>query len=216
MATAAQVITAALQRILVQGSEADLQPDEFQDAIFAMNNYMLALDAEGVTLGYTLVSNLGDDITIPTGALRGLIANLAIEVSPDYNGTISPGLAAAASQGEQTMRLLGQHVPSMRYPSTLPVGSGNEGGSARFLDQHFFPDLEAEILAETTGCISQETGTAAATDGTAPIPVPVPNFTWLNEEGGEFTSPLAFLDEEGAIYAIPDVFLDEDGVPHAL
>ena len=97
MATAAKVITAALQRILVQGSESDLQPDEYQDAIFAMNNYMLALDADGVSLGYTEVTNLGDEVTIPAGALRGLIANLAIEVSPDYNGTITQGLVAAAT-----------------------------------------------------------------------------------------------------------------------
>ena len=75
MATAAQVVKAALQRILVQGDEADLEASEYQDSIFAMNNYMLDLDASGITLGYTEVSNLGDEITIPTGALRGLIAN---------------------------------------------------------------------------------------------------------------------------------------------
>lgn len=162
MATAAQVLKAALQRILVQGSEAEFQPDEYQDAIFAMNNYMLDLDAKGVALGYTVVSDLGDDITIPTGALRGLIANIAIEVAPDYNGTISPGLVQAATDGLATMRLLGTSIPSMRFPSTLPVGSGNEGGRSGLQNQHFYPDLEAEILAETTGAISLETGTEAA------------------------------------------------------
>ena len=212
MATAAQVIKAALQRILVQGSESDLEPDEYQDAIFAMNNYMLDLDASGVQLGYTVVADLGDEITIPTGALRGLIANLAIEVSPDYNGTISPGLAVAAAAGERTMRLLGQHIPTMRLPSTLPIGSGNEYGGQL---QHFYPDLEAEILAETTGCISLESGTLGATDGTALLPVPT-TFTWLSEEGGAFVSPLTFLDEEGVSYAIPATFLDENGVSYAL
>ena len=168
MATAAQVIKAALQRILVQGSEADLEPDEFQDAIFSMNNYMLDLDAQGVALGYTVVENLGDDITIPTGALRGLIANLAVEISPDYNGTVSAALASTALKGESTMRLLGQHIPTMRFPGTLPIGSGNEGGQVGYFRQHFYSDLEAEILAETTGAISLEVDTHDAVDVITP------------------------------------------------
>ena len=92
MATVAQVAKAALQRILVQASEAPLEADEYQDFIFAMNNYMAMLDAAGISLGYTVVNDLADEVTIPTGALRGLIANLAIEVSPDYGGIVSDGL----------------------------------------------------------------------------------------------------------------------------
>lgn len=160
MATAAKVITAALQRILVQGSEADLEPDEYQDAIFAMNNYMLALDADGVSLGYTEVTNLGDEVTIPTGALRGLIANLAIEVSPDYNGTITQGLVAAATAGLAVMQKLGVSTPRAHLPCTLPIGSGNE--SYGYQDSHFYDCNEDDILAETTGSIALESGTNQA------------------------------------------------------
>jgi hypothetical protein len=159
MATAAQVLKAALQRILVQGSEAEFEPDEYQDAIFDMNNYMLDLDAKGIALGYTFVSDLGDDITVPVGALRGVIANVAIEIAPDYNGTISPALVKAASDGLDTMRLLGTSIPTTRFPGTLPLGAGNEGDRVGLFGQHFFPDLEAEILAETTGAIGLELGT---------------------------------------------------------
>lgn len=165
MATAAQVIKAALQRILVQASEAPLQPDEYQDAIFAMNNYMLALDADGVALGYTEVSNLGDNVTIPTGALRGLIANLALEVAPDYKGQDwqpPAALVMAAKQGLATMRKLGQIMVSTAYPSTLPMGSGNYSEGNYGNSYHFYPGLEAEILAETTGAIGLESGTAEA------------------------------------------------------
>ena len=159
MATVSQLAKASLQRILVQASEADLEPDEYQDFIFAMNNYMLALDAEGVTLGYTEVSGLGDDVTIPVGALRGLIANMAIEVSPDYNGTISQGLVIAAAEGLKVMRRLGQSITPTRYPSTLPIGSGNEGCHYGGLYSHFYDVDEDSILAETTGAISLESNT---------------------------------------------------------
>lgn len=158
MATVAQVAKAALQRILVQASEAPLEADEYQDFIFAMNNYMAQLDASGISLGYTEVSDLADEVTIPAGALRGLIANLAIEVSPDYGGVVSDGLVIAARQGMQTMRLVGQRVRSTMNPSTLPVGSGNESSSYGF-PGHFYEASEAEILAETTGAIGLETDT---------------------------------------------------------
>lgn len=153
---------ASLQRILVQASEADLEPDEYQDFIFALNNFMLALDADGISLGFTEVSSLGDEVTIPTGALRGLIANMALEVAPDYGGEISPLLVAAAADGMSTMRKLGQVMYRMRYPSTLPVGSGNMQGVA--YGTHFYPDDEAAILAETTGAIALESGTNDAAE----------------------------------------------------
>lgn len=163
MATAAQVIKASLQRILVQASEAQLEPDEFEDAIFAMNNLMLAYDADGIALGYTVITDLGDDITIPVGALRGLIANLAIEVAPDYGGEVTAALANAASEGLRAMRKLGVSMGDMAFPSTLPRGTGNNFHHGFF--SRYYPDLEAQILAETTGSISLETGTEEAISG---------------------------------------------------
>jgi|TARA_R100000951_G_C2630483_1_gene177475 hypothetical protein len=158
MATVAQVAKASLQRILVQASEAPLEPDEYQDFIFSMNNYMTQLDAQGVQLGYTEVSNLGDEVTIPAGALRGLIANMAIEVAPDYSGVISQGLVKAAREGYITMQTIGQTMGGTRMPSTLPIGSGNEDRLYSY-SGHFYADSEADILAETTGAIGLETNT---------------------------------------------------------
>ena len=158
MATVAQVAKAALQRILVQASEAALEPDEYQDFIFAMNNYMAQLDAQGVTLGYTEVSDLGDEVTVPTGALRGIIANMAIEVAPDYGGVVSEGLVKAAREGMQTMRTIGVRMGKTALPATLPIGCGNEDESFG-MSGHFYPDQEAEILAETTGAIGLEINT---------------------------------------------------------
>lgn len=155
MATVAQVAKASLQRILVQADESALSPSEYSDFIFAMNNFMLSLDAEGIQLGYTEVSTLADEVTIPVGALRGLIANMAIEVAPDYNGVVSEGLVIAASQGLRAMRLLGQSMGATEFPSTLPTGSGNWG----YQTDTFYEDLESEILAESTGSISLETST---------------------------------------------------------
>ena len=128
MATVAQVAKTALQRILVQASEAQFEADEYQDFIFSLNTYMASLEAEGIYLGFTPVDSLDDEITVSPGAIRGIIANLAIEVSPDYGGVISPALIAQAAQGLKNMRLLGQSISSTKYPGNLPVGSGLEEG----------------------------------------------------------------------------------------
>ena len=158
MATVAQVAKAALQRILVQASESALQPDEYQDFIFAMNNFMLALDAQGVHLGYTQVSDLADEVTVPVGALRGLIANMAIEVSPDYGGVVTDALVLQAREGMKAMRMLGQTIGATRMPSTLPIGSGNSDNTYGW-SFNFYPDSEESILAETIGTIALENQT---------------------------------------------------------
>jgi hypothetical protein len=156
MATVEQVARASLQAILVQGSEAPLEADEYQDYIFALNNYMTNLDASGIQLGYTLVNSLDDVLTVPAGALRGIVANMAIEVAAQYGGTISETLVVSAKQGMDAMKKLGQQIVSSRFPSTLPIGSGNDNWGNT---TPFYPDVEAEILAETTGSIGLEVGT---------------------------------------------------------
>lgn len=159
MATVEQVANSALKRIIVQGSESSLEADEYADFIFALNNYMHQLAAEGINLGFTEVSTIQDAVTIPTGALRGLIANMAIEVSPDYGGFVSEALVLAARQGKQTMRLIGQRIGKTRYPSTLPRGTGNYDSFS--MGDNFYPDLERTILTETTGAIGLEDETHA-------------------------------------------------------
>lgn len=158
MATVAQVIKAALQRILVQGSEAPLESDEYQDAIFALNNFMSALEAEGVDLGYTEVNDLSDEVTVPAGALRGIIANVAIEVAPDYGGVVSPELIQQAASGMKAMRHLGQTIKASCFPCTLPIGSGNyQTGYSPFYGNHSYGCGCSSCLAtEADACILME------------------------------------------------------------
>lgn len=126
MATTVEKVTRqALQRILVQASEAEMQASEYQDAIDALNNMMAAWEANGIRLGYTPVNSLSDTVTVAPGAIRGIIANLAVEVAPDYDGTVTPALATQAAAGLDTCRKLGRVSISSQFPSTLPRGSGS-------------------------------------------------------------------------------------------
>ena len=159
MTTAAQVVKAIGQEILVQGSEAPLEADEAQDIIFAMNLYMAAQDANGIHLGYTVVDTLNDVITIPMGALQGLIANVAIMVAPQFGAgaRVDAALIAKAKLGLNAMRKLGVTIAPMSYPDTLPVGSGNEGNWPN--NWHFYPETADTALTETGNNIALETNT---------------------------------------------------------
>lgn len=157
MATAAEVTKSILGKLLVRQSEAPLEADEFQDTIFALNNYMTAQAANGINLGYTIVSNLADTITVPAGALQGIISNVAIEMAPDFGMTASAELIRSARLGLRAMRNLGTSLNSTQLPSTLPIGSGNEGDF--FNSDHFFPGTSEDLLTETGNNIGLESGT---------------------------------------------------------
>ncbi len=154
MATAAQVVRAILQEILVQATESDLESSEVQDTIFAMNNFMAELDSNGVSLGYTIVSNLGDTITIAGGAINGLIKNVAMQIAPQFDVPITADLAAQARKGLTVMTNLGITLQPAQFPCTLPIGSGNEFDDFNF--EHFFPCPDETILTETNNNILLE------------------------------------------------------------
>jgi len=157
MATAGQVVKAILQEILVQASEADLDAAEIQDTIFAMNNYMTAEAVNGIDLGYTVVSSVSDEVTVPAGALQGIIANVAIAVAPQFDAIVDIALIEKARTGLNAMRKLGITLNPMRMPNTLPVGAGNEGGQSN--NDHFFPGPDSAVLTEGNNNILLESDT---------------------------------------------------------
>jgi hypothetical protein len=159
MATAAQLVKAIGQEILIRAVEAPLEADESQDIVFAMNNYMTAQAANGINLGYTVVTDLGDEITVPAGAIQGMIANVAIMVAPQFGAEVSQGLIVQAKIGLQAMRQLGVTIGKMQFPGTLPIGSGNEPTDNGFNNDHFFENSDDNILTETNQNIGLESGT---------------------------------------------------------
>ena len=158
MTTAAVLVKQILSEIVVRASEAPIEADEAQDTIFNMNVYMASQAANGINLGYTEVLDLGDEITVPNGALMGMIANIAIMMAPTFGAEISAGLVAKAKIGLQAMRKLGVSIGPMSFPDTLPIGSCNEGDNT-FQNNHFYHNDEPTILTEGGGSIGLETNT---------------------------------------------------------
>ncbi len=160
METAADIIKSALQEILVQASEAPIEADEAQGAIKYLNRMMAKYAAEGINLGYTVISNLGDLVTIPDGAVDGVVSNLGVRLFPQYASPGSPPdplLIQAARDGLDAMRDIAVTVGPTSFPSTLPIGSGNEWDNG--WNDHFYTEDAAAVLTEQGGFISIESGT---------------------------------------------------------
>lgn len=160
MATAGQVVKAILQEIVELASEAPLEPPETSDTVFAMNNYMTELDADGVSLGYTVVSSLNQTLTVPDGAINGIIKNVALSMSSQFDAVVTQELARQAANGRAVMTKLATLLSPMNFPCTLPIGSGNEwADSSDWNGQHFYPCDEALILDEQNNNILLENET---------------------------------------------------------
>ena len=126
MATVEDLAARSLRLVLVKSSTLALTTQEKTDYMAALNDYMTAIEADGIRLGYTVATAVDDEVTVPASCLRGIVANMAIEIAPEYNAPISPGVAKMASEGIKTLRRVGRQSMRSRYPQNLPLGSGYE------------------------------------------------------------------------------------------
>lgn len=158
METAASVISDALEDILVQAAEQPLLAVDFQKGRRVLNRMMDEFAAQGLNLGYTKVTEPTDPITVPDGAISGIIANLAKKLLPSYDMPVTAELLLSAKEGLDAIRNIAVDIEPTQYPCTLPIGSGNEHNNA-FNTNHFYTCPEDEILTEQEGSILLESNT---------------------------------------------------------
>lgn len=153
METARTVVNDILQEILLQANEQPIEAVDAQFVVRYMNRYMAEISARGVGLGYTDVTTLDDNITVPAGATNGIVYNVAIEILNSYDMEVGPSLVAKADRSYNTMQKIARNKVRTRHPSTLPIGSGNECFDTH---QHFYEGDESTIQGEINGSILVE------------------------------------------------------------
>ena len=153
--TASDVILDALKEIVAIPSEAAIGAYETHTGIFYLNAMMQDFAVNGIKIGYTIVNTLGDEVTVPDGALEAMVKNLAIEISPVFKGSLtSTDLFEQAQDGINT--LLQISIPTISnspYSENLPVGSGNDYNA---WNDKFYDGLANQILTENNGYIAPE------------------------------------------------------------
>ena len=154
METAQTVINDALQEILVQASEQPIQPVDFQTARRYLNRMMATYPFN--LLGFTVITDPKDPVTIVDEALEGVIFNLAKRLLSSYDMPLTAELHASANDGIKSIRRITTNIQPTQFPSTLPIGSGNEIINPV---SDFFPPSAEELLTEGDGVMILESDT---------------------------------------------------------
>lgn len=152
MATVAVYVRESLGELLSEGVASPIEADDYVTYMSYLNDWMASLEAKNIYLGFTPVSNISDEVTIPAGAKRGVVACMAVELAPTYGMSASPELVARAKAGMDAIRILGQPKMRMRYPRTLPIGSGNEPGYPQLSHFYDFPWRSNPYNGDGCGC----------------------------------------------------------------
>lgn len=128
------------KRLLIEGAFTklglasyvfDLQAEDLQSALGALNNMMAAWGAHGIRIGYpqantAIEDDLEADCPIPLYAKEAIVYNLALRIAPDYGKTPSPAVSGMA-QTSYNMLLVqtSSPPPTVRERGGLPRGAGS-------------------------------------------------------------------------------------------
>lgn len=163
MATAADIIGPALERIKVKDPSQELSSEDATTGIRYLNDMMLALaDHDGVSLGYTIVSASTDEVTTPDWTHGMMRANLAVQMADEFGKTITAGLAALADLYLKGVKGRMMVFDRPHLPDGLPTGQGNSAYGYNYgVNNNFFYDEGKDALRDDLGApMADEDGNA--------------------------------------------------------
>ena len=126
--TALEVIEEAFEEIKVKTLGVPLQ-DSYVDRAIKMLNRMMRADAtRGRGLGFTQIADSGDKVTVPGYSEDYVILGLAKKLASGFGKILSRETIEAYDDAVEAVLRMTVGVPQTGYfPSTLPIGAGNEG-----------------------------------------------------------------------------------------
>ena len=143
MATAGSFITRALQKAGILTAETQAEANEMQDGLDAFNDMLISWEMSGIVLGFIPVADKDDEVRVPRFAHAAIKAQLAVVLGPEYSKPADQVLLAEARARKNELMIAVIKIGDVEYPSTLPLGSGNQCGNYN-TDRRFFPDNETE------------------------------------------------------------------------
>jgi hypothetical protein len=143
MTTMREVVSDAMEEIGVKTAEIALQSDELQAGIRRCNDMLLEWSDLGITPGYIEVLNGDDVLNVDRNAIRAIKKNLAVDCAPSFQKVVTQLLLLTARDTKSALETSSVHIGPVRFPDTLPLGSGNECGDF-YDDTRFFPQNKTE------------------------------------------------------------------------
>lgn len=114
-----------LKLIGVNTRFSEASPEEVQDVLGYMEDWMMAHNAVGKRIGYNQAdgtANPDDEAGIPDWSVMGVTYSVAMIVAPYFDKPIHPGIPQAATIGMQTIANRTVEVQEVQYPSRMPRG----------------------------------------------------------------------------------------------
>ena len=127
-----QIIAQALEEIGIASYTFDVKPEETQSALRRLDAMVAAWNAQGIQLGYPLVSDyltsdLDDATAFPDWAIEAATLGLAVRLAPSYGKQVSPDMKYNHSVAMRAMYMrTAKPTATMGWPHGLPAGAGHK------------------------------------------------------------------------------------------
>ena len=126
MTTALHIIERAYSKAGIRAEESPLTNSQVQDGLDILNDLLAQWGTNGTLQGAVPVENVDDEVVVPRFADGALKANLAIRLIGEFGGDVTQAMAFDATDSLNELLKASLDL-TVSYPSTLPVGSGNQG-----------------------------------------------------------------------------------------
>ena len=154
MTTALELIEDAFDDIEVKSSETGLSTAEIAIGIRRLNRIATQLDANGISVGYTVVKTSADVLTIPDWAEDLFIALLAVRLAPGFGMVVTQSLAIAVTAAMAVAERNLVNLGSVIHPNTLPLGAGNTTWNN--VRQYFHEDLDDDLATNNGSAVTTD------------------------------------------------------------
>ena len=129
--TKRQLVKKAFGKIGLASYIYDIGPEQLQSAMQDMDSMVGEWETKGIRIKYPFSTDpdnadLDTEVNAPSGAIKALYLNLAIEIAPDFGKVVPVGLKKSARSAYKSLLLLKPLPQEMQFPHTLPSGAGNK------------------------------------------------------------------------------------------
>ena len=157
MAKASEFARDILLKIVHVGAEQPVQAIDARDVLVGINDTLSEWEGVGISLGFTLLTDLGDEVTIPASANRAVKTNVAVYLADQFGKAVEASTAAMARTSYNNLVNQFINIGAATMPSIMPLGAGNTCG--RHTSRFFPGDVDGTLIRETGGAILTEDDT---------------------------------------------------------
>lgn len=123
MSTVLQIVSRALRLLRVVDPGEPLQAEDLETALVALNSMMARMEASGVSIGWTAVSNSAEPLPAPPECEEWIAAGLALRLAPEYAKTLDQATVEMYKTGLAATRRDILTASPLVLDSTLPVAT---------------------------------------------------------------------------------------------